>query len=65
MPVQGVCTRCGYIASNRLCKACVLLESLQRQKQGQQKLEMGDNSGRQEVQINEKSTEKKSLNVSW
>ncbi|WFD00646.1 cytosolic thiouridylase subunit Ctu1 [Malassezia yamatoensis] len=28
--VQQTCTRCGYISSNELCKACVLLESLNR-----------------------------------
>lgn len=28
--VQRTCTRCGYISSNELCKACVLLESLNR-----------------------------------
>lgn len=26
----GKCTRCGYIASNELCKACTLLEGLER-----------------------------------
>lgn len=30
MPVRGVCTRCGYISSQQLCKACVLLEGLNR-----------------------------------
>ena len=30
MPVQGTCTRCGYISSQQLCKACVLLEGLNR-----------------------------------
>ena len=30
LPVQGNCSRCGYIASNRICKACVLLENLNR-----------------------------------
>ncbi|KAI9593374.1 hypothetical protein BDF19DRAFT_387407 [Syncephalis fuscata] len=30
MPVQGQCERCGYVASNKLCKACVLLEGLNR-----------------------------------
>ena len=30
MPVQGRCTRCGYIASQELCKACILLEGLNR-----------------------------------
>ena len=27
-PVQGVCSRCGYISSMKLCKACNLLEGL-------------------------------------
>ncbi|XP_033474573.1 cytoplasmic tRNA 2-thiolation protein 1 [Epinephelus fuscoguttatus] len=30
MPVQGTCTRCGYISSQALCKSCVLLEGLNR-----------------------------------
>ena len=30
MPVRGTCSRCGYISSQRLCKACVLLEGLNR-----------------------------------
>lgn len=30
MPVQGVCKRCGYISSQPLCKACVLLEGLNK-----------------------------------
>ena len=30
MPVQSNCERCGYISSNKLCKACVLLEGLNR-----------------------------------
>ncbi|KAG7281808.1 hypothetical protein CRUP_037089 [Coryphaenoides rupestris] len=30
MPVQGTCGRCGYISSQALCKACVLLEGLNR-----------------------------------
>ncbi|WFC96736.1 cytosolic thiouridylase subunit Ctu1 [Malassezia brasiliensis] len=28
--VQRTCTRCGYLSSNELCKACVLLEALNR-----------------------------------
>ncbi|KAK7207250.1 cytoplasmic tRNA 2-thiolation protein 1 [Myxozyma melibiosi] len=35
--VAGVCERCGYISSNKLCKACVLLDGL--------------NAGRAAVQI--------------
>lgn len=30
MPVQGKCLRCGYISSQELCKACILLEGLNR-----------------------------------
>ena len=30
MKAQGTCERCGYISSNSLCKACVLLEGLNR-----------------------------------
>ena len=30
MPVQGTCKRCGYISSQELCKACLLLEGLNR-----------------------------------
>ncbi|XP_074643196.1 cytoplasmic tRNA 2-thiolation protein 1-like [Tubulanus polymorphus] len=30
MPVQGRCTRCGYISSQSVCKACVLLEGLNK-----------------------------------
>merc|ERR1712083_610214 len=28
MPVQGNCVRCGYISSQDVCKACVMLEGL-------------------------------------
>ena len=30
MPIQGTCSRCGYISSQELCKACILLEGLNR-----------------------------------
>merc|ERR1719264_1376705 len=30
MPAQGVCRRCGYISSMDVCKACVLLEGLNK-----------------------------------
>lgn len=30
MPVQGKCKRCDYISSQELCKACLLLEGLNR-----------------------------------
>lgn len=28
--IVGECERCGYMSSNKLCKACVLLEGLNR-----------------------------------
>jgi len=30
LPEQTTCTRCGYISSNPICKACVMLESLNK-----------------------------------
>ncbi|KAI8971871.1 cytoplasmic tRNA 2-thiolation protein 1 [Mycotypha africana] len=30
MPSQKTCERCGYMSSNELCKACILLEGLNR-----------------------------------
>ncbi|KAJ6413532.1 hypothetical protein OIU84_006348 [Salix udensis] len=30
MPEQGICERCGYISSQKWCKACVLLEGLNK-----------------------------------
>jgi hypothetical protein len=30
MPTQKTCERCGYMSSNLLCKACLLLEGLNR-----------------------------------
>ncbi|XP_062995800.1 cytoplasmic tRNA 2-thiolation protein 1 [Elgaria multicarinata webbii] len=30
MPTQGTCRQCGYLSSQPLCKACVLLEGLNR-----------------------------------
>jgi len=30
MPTQGICTQCGYISSQGLCKACVMLEGLNK-----------------------------------
>lgn len=30
MPTQKTCQRCGYMSSNDICKACVLLEGLNR-----------------------------------
>lgn len=42
MPVQGTCARCGYISSQALCKACVMLEGLNR---GLPKLGVGKATG--------------------
>ena len=42
MPTQGTCTRCGYISSQELCKACILLEGLNR---GLPRLGIGKASG--------------------
>ena len=38
MPVQGTCERCGYISSQSVCKACLMLEGLN---QGLPKLGIG------------------------
>jgi len=38
LPSQGKCTSCGYVSSNVICKACVLLEGLNR---GRPKLAIG------------------------
>lgn len=42
MPEQGTCERCGYISSQKWCKACVLLEGLNR---GLPKLGVGRSRG--------------------
>ncbi|KAG8389839.1 hypothetical protein BUALT_Bualt01G0020200 [Buddleja alternifolia] len=42
MPEQGNCERCGYISSQKWCKACVLLEGLNR---GLPKLGIGRSRG--------------------
>ncbi|GJZ76299.1 cytoplasmic tRNA 2-thiolation protein 1 [Tanacetum coccineum] len=42
MPEQGTCQRCGYISSQKWCKACVLLEGLNR---GLPKLGIGRTRG--------------------
>ncbi|XP_060185345.1 cytoplasmic tRNA 2-thiolation protein 1-like isoform X2 [Lycium barbarum] len=42
MPKQGTCERCGYISSQKWCKACVLLEGLNR---GLPKLGIGRSRG--------------------
>lgn len=30
MPTLTTCTRCGYVSSQKICKACVLLEGLNK-----------------------------------
>lgn len=30
LPVQGTCTRCNFVSSQAICKACVLLEGLNK-----------------------------------
>ncbi|KAF6172542.1 hypothetical protein GIB67_007055 [Kingdonia uniflora] len=42
MPEQGTCERCGYISSQKWCKACVLLDGLNR---GLPKLGIGRTKG--------------------
>lgn len=41
MPARGTCGRCGFVSSQELCKACVLLEGLNR---GLPKLGIGKKS---------------------
>jgi len=41
MPTQGTCERCSYISSQTLCKACVLLDGLNK---GLPKLAIGSNN---------------------
>lgn len=41
MPVRGICNRCGFVSSQQPCKACVLLEGLNR---GLPKLGIGKKS---------------------
>ena len=56
MPERGTCTRCGFVSSQELCKACVLLEGLNR---GLPKLGIGKKSkgdrmrAQQDKEINE------------
>ncbi|CAA3029977.1 cytoplasmic tRNA 2-thiolation 1 [Olea europaea subsp. europaea] len=55
MPEQGNCERCGYISSQKWCKACVLLEGLNR---GLPKLGIG----RSRVLSNEPNKDTKQTN---
>ncbi|GER34006.1 cytoplasmic tRNA 2-thiolation protein 1 [Striga asiatica] len=55
MPEQGNCERCGYISSQKWCKACVLLEGLNR---GLPKLGIG----RSRISDNERNKDMKKTN---
>lgn len=41
MPTLGVCEQCGYVSSQPVCKACVLLEGLNK---GKPRLGLGKTS---------------------
>lgn len=41
LPTQGICTRCKFVSSQKVCKACVLLEGLNK---GLPKLGIGKSS---------------------
>lgn len=41
MPERGVCNKCGFVSSQAVCKACMLLEGLNR---GLPKLGIGKSS---------------------
>ncbi|XP_078245956.1 cytoplasmic tRNA 2-thiolation protein 1 isoform X2 [Pogona vitticeps] len=49
MPTQGTCQRCSYLSSQPLCKACVLLEGLNR---GLPRLAIGKPSRLQKALLN-------------
>ncbi|KAJ3695879.1 hypothetical protein LUZ60_001256 [Juncus effusus] len=61
MPEQGTCQRCGYISSQKLCKACVLLDGLNR---GLPKLGIG-RSTKNIVSGERKDEEKKKKGLSF
>jgi len=45
LPEQGSCERCGYMSSRNICKACVLVEGLER---GMPKLGIGNKNERRQ-----------------
>eukprot|EP01135_Chromosphaera_perkinsii_P002841 Nk52_evm31s228 gene=Nk52_evmTU31s228 len=53
--VQRECERCGYIASNRFCKACVMLEGLNK---GLPQLGVGSSRERKQAALKLKNREK-------
>ncbi len=55
LPSQGNCQRCGYISSMEICKACLLLEGLNK---GLPKLGVGKSS---KVKLNVSNAEKRDL----
>ena len=46
MPVLQTCSRCGYISSAELCKACVMLEGLNR---GKPEVSIGKHARRKKI----------------
>ena len=46
MPVQRTCQNCGYISSSELCKACIMLDGLNR---GRPELSIGKNNKRKKI----------------
>ena len=55
MPTQKTCERCGYMSSNTICKACMMLEGLNK---GLPQLGIGRETTRT---VNNYSWEKKSI----
>ncbi|KAG1474795.1 hypothetical protein G6F56_000130 [Rhizopus delemar] len=53
MPTSMTCTRCGYMSSNSICKACMLLEGLNR---GLPQMGIGKQSKAQKEQIEKAGT---------
>lgn len=54
MPEQGICERCGYISSQKWCKACVLLDGLNR---GLPKLGISRTRGRRALKMDMPTTD--------
>lgn len=61
MPQQQHCERCGYISSNKLCKACILLDGLNR---GLPKLGIGKTPKSLRLPADQKSNNSLSQNQS-
>lgn len=59
LPTQGLCSNCGYVSSNVICKACVLLEGLNR---GRPKLAIGKSNKALAELLSEKLDNAISLN---